>query len=86
MRDKLLQRFEALDLDEEGRHHLLDNIAECRRGAAQGLLEHAFNMFEVTINCDLKTVTLQDVLDPAGHASWPMDEFAALLRENSTTR
>jgi hypothetical protein len=78
---ELLLRF--LEEEESGhvRQLLLRHISDCRAGIVQGRHTFAFNVFNVTIDCESNTVTLEDELDvtPIGEARYSLDEFSAAL-------
>ena len=81
MNQALLQAFLTEEVSDHVRQLLLRYISECRSGTAKGSRRYEFNRFNVTIDCDLDTVTVEDDLnvDPSGQGSWPLEEFSAAL-------
>jgi hypothetical protein len=81
MSQDLLRRFLKEEANSHVRKLLLRHISECRSGAAYGHRTFEFNCFNISIDCESRTVTIEDELDtaPSGEASWSLDEFSAAL-------
>jgi len=78
---ELLLRFLRDEANSYVRQQLLRHISNCRAGIVQGRRTFEFNEFDVTIDCESSTVTLEDELDvePSGEARFSLEEFSAAL-------
>jgi hypothetical protein len=77
MNTKLLDTFLSEDGDAYARHKLLDAIRKQRATGTPLVSKFTFNRFNVTLDYEAKTVSLQDDLavDPDGEYNFKLDEF-----------
>jgi regulator of RNase E activity RraA len=84
MESTLVDRFFAEEFTERDRAKFLEELAT----RSSGKRRFNFNVFDVVINVDSGTVTVEDILDAdsTGTVNIPIDEFAARVRTAVVTR
>jgi hypothetical protein len=78
---EVVRRFLKDEASSHVRQLLLRHISDCRSGSVHGKRTFEFNQFNVTIDSESNTVTIEDELDadPSGESRCSLEEFSVAL-------
>jgi hypothetical protein len=81
MSNSVLQTFLKEEANEYVRKQLLRSISDCLEGTMKVMRTFDFNIYTVTIDCESKTVTIEDELtaDSSGEQRVDIEDFAKAL-------